>query len=227
VTTEDLIIRLAGSAGVVRPIAPPMRRFGVWAGCSVALTVLGVALIGVRPDSWIMVQRPGFLITAGVTMATGLIAAGAALVLSVPGAEGSAAQRWSPVAICAAWTTLLTMSVLSGGAGVARMMALPFHTGCAVQIAALALLPGWMLFAMLRGAAPLRRSWSGGLATLGAVALAATGTQFLCPIDDPAHLLVGHLVPVAAFAVAGALIGSRALRTSPAAAGVWRSRGTL
>jgi hypothetical protein len=63
---------------------------------------------------------------------------------------------------------------------------------------------------MLRGAAPLRHRWSAGLATLAALALAAAGTQFICPIDDPAHYLVGHFAPVAALAILGTLIGHRA-----------------
>jgi hypothetical protein len=67
------------------------------------------------------------------------------------------------------------------------------------------------MFAMLRRAAPLRRTWSAALATLAAVALGAAATQFLCPIDDPAHLLVGHLLPVASLAIGGAIAGRRAL----------------
>lgn len=223
-TTEDLIIRLASSAGPVQPLAPPARRFGYWTAAATAVTAAGVALIGSRPDSWTMVHQTEFLAVAAVTMATALISAGTALVLSVPGAERSPVQRWAPIAACGAWTALLTVSILSGGSAIDRIVALPFHTGCAIQIAALALVPGWMLFVMLRRAAPLRRHWSGGLATLAAVALAAAGTQFLCPLDDPAHLLVGHFAPVAALALAGALIGGRAFEAAGPGA-LWRARG--
>lgn len=103
-TTEDLIIRLAGSAGPVQPLAPPARRFGYWTAAATTVTAVCVALIGSRPDSWTMV------------------------------------------------------------------------------------------------------------------------TQFLCPLDDPAHLLVGHFAPVAALALAGALIGRRAFEaTGPGA--LWRAQG--
>jgi hypothetical protein len=100
--------------------------------------------------------------------------------------------------------------VASGGSSLSRIAAFPVHVGCVAQIVALSLIPGLALFTMLRRAAPLRLSWSAGLASLAAFAAAAAGTQFLCPINDPAHLLVGHAVPVAALALAGALIGSRA-----------------
>jgi hypothetical protein len=211
VTTEDLIVQLAGSAGPIQPLAPPMRRLWRWTAGAVATTVAGVALIGVRADTGAMSREIGFLVLAALTMTTALVSAGAALVLSVPGAERSAAQRWAPIVAGGAWAGLLTWSVLSGGSGVPRIVAFPFHIGCVIQIIALSLIPTWGLFSMLRRAAPLRLSWSAGLASLAALALAAVGVQFICPINDPAHLLVGHFVPVAALALAGALIGSRAL----------------
>jgi hypothetical protein len=54
-------------------------------------------------------------------------------------------------------------------------------------------------------------AWPIMLATLAAVALAAVATQLICPIDDPAHQLVGHLMPVAILSVLGALAGPRYL----------------
>jgi hypothetical protein len=78
----------------------------------------------------------------------------------------------------------------------------------------LSVVPGWWLFAMLRRAAPLRRAWAGALATLAAVAIGATATQFICPIDDPAHQLVGHMLPVAVLSMLGAIAGLRYLNWS-------------
>ena len=72
-------------------------------------------------------------------------------------------------------------------------------------------MPGWVLFAMVRRAAPLRRAWSGALATLAAVGISAAATQFICPLDDPAHQLVGHVLPVAVLSVLGAFVGHRYL----------------
>ena len=87
------------------------------------------------------------------------------------------------------------------------MLALPIHRLCVIEIAGLGVLPAWALFAMLRRAAPLRRAWSAALATLASVALGAAATQFLCPLDDPAHQLVGHVLPVVFLAVSGAIVG--------------------
>ena len=211
-TTEDLIVHLAQSAGPVQPLAPPLRRLCGWAAAATVATVVGAAVIGVRPDSGAMAREISFVVLAAVTIATALVAAATALVLSVPGAERSATQRWAPVGVASLWAVMLTFSLLSGDSAAERMLAFPVHVGCVLQIAGLAVLPGLGLFAMLRRAAPLRHSWSGGIATLAAVALAAAGTQFICPIDDPAHLLVGHFVPVVMFAMSGAWLGRRAFR---------------
>jgi hypothetical protein len=77
----------------------------------------------------------------------------------------------------------------------------------------LSIVPGWALFAMLCRAAPLRRAWSAALATLAAVALAAVATQVICPVDDPAHQVVGHVLPVAFLSVSGAIVGRRWLNS--------------
>jgi hypothetical protein len=213
VRTEELVIRLAASVEPVRPLAPPVRRFGLWTVAAVAVTVLGVAVIGARPDFLTMTREASFVMIAAVTVATALLSAAAAFVLSVPGAERTPLQRWIPLAAMGAWSALLVLSILSGGR-VGRTDPRVVHVACLVQIAALATIPAWMLFAMLRRAAPLERRWSGGLATLAAAALAAAGTQVICPIDDPLHLLVGHALPVAVLAAAGALLGGRAVAPS-------------
>jgi hypothetical protein len=98
-----------------------------------------------------------------------------------------------------------------GGDPVGRLLALPIHWACILEITGLAIVPGWMLFAMLRRAAPLQYAWSAALATLGAVGLSGAATQVICPIDDPAHQLVGHIAPVVLLAVSGAIAGRRSL----------------
>jgi hypothetical protein len=105
----------------------------------------------------------------------------------------------------------LVSLVTVGGDPVQRVAALPIHVACILEIAGFCVLAGWPLFAMLRRAAPLRRSWSGALAALAAASLCAAATQFICPIDDPAHHLVGHFIPVMLLCGAGALAGRRLL----------------
>ena len=88
---------------------------------------------------------------------------------------------------------------------------MPIHAACVIEIAGFGLLVGWPLFVMLRRAAPLHQTWTAALGTLAATALGAAATQFICPIDDPAHQLVGHLLPVIVLCGVGALTAGRRL----------------
>ncbi len=65
---------------------------------------------------------------------------------------------------------------------------------------------------MLRRAAPLRLTWSAVLATLAATSIGAAATQIVCPVDDPAHHLVGHIAPMALLTIGIAAAGADRLR---------------
>ena len=181
------------------------------------VTALGVIVIGPRGDVWTAIYQPTFVALAVATLGTALLSAAGAFVLSVPGVERSPLQRAVPLVAGAVWALVLVVLLTTGGNPVQRVLALPFHWACLIEIAGLSIVPGWTLFAMLRRAAPLRRAWSAALATLAAVALAAVATQIICPVDDPAHQLVGHVLPVALLSVWGAIVGRRWLN--------WLSQG--
>jgi hypothetical protein len=170
-----------------------------------------VLVIGARVDVVPLLRDTVFVSTGAFTLLTALLAAFCALVLGIPGAERSPAQRALPFLAAAAWIGGLTALLQAGGDAMGRVLSLPIHPLCIIEIAALGIVPGWTLFTMLRRAAPLQPGWTAALATLAAVAMGAAGTQLLCPIDDPAHHLVGHVAPVALFAGIGALLFRRSL----------------
>jgi hypothetical protein len=91
------------------------------------------------------------------------------------------------------------------------LLALPVHALCIIEIAGFAFIPGWALFNMLRRAAPLKRTWTAVFAALAATALGAAATQILCPLDDPAHYLMGHIAPAVVFTVVAATARQRSL----------------
>jgi hypothetical protein len=207
VKTDELIVHLARAAGPVRPLARPSVRLARWTAASLPMTALAVIVIGPRADIWTAVGQPAFAGLAVATLATALLAATGAFGLSVPGAERSRLQRVIPLAAGGTWALALVILLTTSGDPVRRVLALPFHWLCLIEIAGLSVVPGWALFTMLRRAAPLRRTWSAALATLAAAGLAALATQFMCPIDDPAHHLVGHMLPVALLSVWGGILG--------------------
>ena len=209
--TDDLIVQIVQDLVPVRPLPPPSARLVRWLGRAALVTAVSVIIIGARPDALSLLAQPSFAGLEAAMLSMALLAAACAFVLSVPGAERTPLQRIFPFGAGAAWVLTLIAALRSGGDPLSRLFALPVHPLCIIEIAGLALLPGWALFGLLRRAAPLQRGWTAAFAMLAALAFGAAGTQVLCPIDDPAHHLVGHVAPLAILAVMGTLAFQRSL----------------
>jgi hypothetical protein len=205
VTTEELIIGLAQSAGPVRRLPPLAHRLVRWSVVALLALAALVLLIGVRPDVETASRQTAFVVLAALTLATSLTAASAALLLSVPGAARPI-HCWMPAMVAGVWAMVLGTSVASTASLVELVRPSLIHVSCVIQIAGLALVPGWTLLEMIRQGAPMPGFSIRGLAALAALAVGAVGTQVLCPVDEPAHLLVGHLVPVVVLAAATAAL---------------------
>ena len=204
-TTEELIIGLAQSAHPVRRLPSLAQRLSEWAVVALLAVAAGVVLSGVRADVETATRHMSFLALSAITLATSFTAAGAVLLLSVPGAARPV-HRWMPVVVAGVWAIVLGASMASHDSSMKVFTLSQIHAACVVQIGGLALFPGWWLLEMARRGVPTSGFSIRSLAALAALAIGAGGTQLLCPVDDPAHLLIGHLVPVVALAaVAGAL----------------------
>jgi hypothetical protein len=211
VKTEELIVTLAQASGPWTPLPPVRVRVTRWLLLSLGLCALTVATIGARRDILWSLQDPGFVALALATFTAGLLASAAGMMLGVPGAERTPLWRLLSVLLAAVWVVVLLARLASGGNAWPRIAAFPNHWACVAEIIGLSAVTGWVFFRMLRRAAPLQRTWSAALATLAPAALAATATQIMCPIDDPAHHLVSHVAPVVIFAVIGTIAGRHAL----------------
>jgi hypothetical protein len=211
--TDELIADLAGRAAPVRPLPAPGIRTLRWSALALAAAAAGVAVFGVRRDLAVMIAQPFFVWTAVLALGTAVMAGAAAFVLAVPGAERSPALRASAIALAALWGATLVAATATAGAGFARVS--DWYV-CFARVAAIALVPALAELAMLRRAAPLRRSLTAWLALAAALALGAVAIQLICPLNDPAHALLGHFGPVAALAWVGAIAGRRLFDAPPA-----------
>ena len=207
--TEDLIAELASRAAPVRPLPSPAVRLLGWSGAALAGAGVWLSIFGTRPHVVDLFTRPDFLATAALAAATTLCAGAASLVLAIPGAERSGVLRGAATALAASWALLLTVATIRAGHGLAGVVDWPI---CFVRVIAMALIPGIVLFAMLRRAAPLRFRWTSALAAVAALSIAAGAIQFICPIDDAGHALLGHFGPVLVGAVLGLLAARRFLK---------------
>jgi hypothetical protein len=209
--TEDLIADLASRATPVRPLPSPSVRTLGWLAVAIASAAAGVLVFGTRPNLASIVTGQDFLMTSVLALGTAGLSAAAALVLAVPGAERSALVRGLPFAVLGMWTLTAVMTVLEESHGLSG--ASDWYV-CAIRVAAIGLVPAIVLVAMLRRAAPLRLEWTGAMALAGAAAVGTLAIQFICPVDDAGHALLGHLGPVLALAAAGAAAAARLFRRS-------------
>lgn len=209
--TDDLIVDLARQATPVTPLASPAVRLGRWGAGMVVFAGAAVSALGPRQDLFDALRQPVYAARLMTTLSTAILAAAAAFVLSVPGAERSRVQRVLPWVALGGWAVLLAALLVSGGDPVARVLAFPVNWPCGYKILGFSLISGTALFVALRRAAPLERLWTASVAALAATAFGAVATQFVCPVDDPAHQLVGHVLPVIVLAAIGTAIGVRSL----------------
>ena len=206
--TDDLIVQLAASAKPVTPLAPPVVRAARWSAVAVAVAGLCVILVGPRADIVAALGRETYLLSLVALLIAGAGGAMAAFVLSVPGAERSPWQRAVPVIVGIIWPLVWLNVLVRSGSTPGRI----FHVACAIEIAAIAIVSGAVLFIMLRRAAPLRVVWTSVVGALASVTVGAAATQIMCPIDDPVHQLLGHAVIALVVGLGGVIIGWRGLR---------------
>jgi hypothetical protein len=84
ITTLDLMDALAADATPVRPLRPPLARAVAWLIFAVVLLVLLAVAHGLRPDLAERLRQPVFIVGIVAAIATGILAAVAAFVLSLP-----------------------------------------------------------------------------------------------------------------------------------------------
>ncbi len=134
------------------------------------------------------------------------------------------AWRWGAAFVAGSGLQLVTiafgtpMLLMAASLALARLSPEPVTAGaagadlqCFALTFATAIYPLAGLTVLRRSTDPLHPIASG--AALGAASGAAGGTlvDLWCPVSAPAHIFAGHVLPVAALAMLGALLGDRIL----------------
>ncbi len=139
--TDELIVELTRSLEPVERLRSPAVRLARWTMVSLSMAALGVLAIGPRADISTAIRQPSFAALALMALVTSIAAAASALVLSIPGEERTPAQRSVPLLVGAAWVLTLVAMLNAGGAAWTRLLALPVHAACLVEIAGFAVVP--------------------------------------------------------------------------------------
>lgn len=200
-SVDPLIARLAADAGPVHVVRPVRVRLARWSAAMLLFLVAATVVLGIRSDLAAMLAQPGFLWSAAAIATAAVLAAAAALVLSVPGAERTIAQRAAPVLCVSVWPVLLLVSPARSPEAATTPAGV-----CVLLIAAIAAGPGWLLHRYVQEGASLTPAWSTGLTMLAAGCAGALVQQLHCPSDALWHLVPEHVLAVAALAAGGAAV---------------------
>jgi hypothetical protein len=204
--TEELIDRLVAGAGPVRPLLSPARRAVLWSVVAGICVMLGVLHFGLRRDAAEAWHTTGVGLRLLLLAATTWLAVVTAFRLSVPGEDLRAWSRWWPLALLGILVAAVAAEVLMGV--VASEPVTPLRAWRCVRKAALVgAVPAVFAIVLIQRASPLEPRWTALLGVLAAGAAGALTSELACPIHAPIHILLWHILPVAAFAAVGALLG--------------------
>jgi len=207
VKTDDLIEHLVAEAGPVRRLADPSRRALWWTAAALSATALGVWYFGVRRDMAEAWRSPMVIARLALLAATLWLAVTSAFRLSVPGRELRVWARWWPLVALGALVSLSAAEVLTGA--VTGSMGSPLRSWmCVRKVAFVGTLPAALAVVLIQRAAPLEPKWTALLGVLAAGAAGALTSEMACPIHAPIHIFLWHVLPVAVFALVGAVVGS-------------------
>jgi hypothetical protein len=207
-TTPQLIDALVARAAAVRRLRPPFVRAGLWLGFAALVLALLTAVHGVRTDLVEQLRQPVFLVSLAAALATGILAAMAAFLISLP----DRSQWWLllPAPALAAWLSTigygcLTDWVSMDPAGVrlgetARCFATLLLTSAPLSLA---------MLAMLRYAVVLRARAVALMCALAVAALTSFALSLDHDLDATVMILVWNLGTAALITGIGGLLGRR------------------
>jgi hypothetical protein len=207
-TTPQLIDALVERATEVRRLRAPLVRAGLWVGFAAIVLALLAAAHGVRTDLAEHLRQPVFIASLTASLATGILAAIAAFIISLP----DRSQWWMllPVPALAAWLSTIGYGCLTDWVS---MDPAGIRLGETVRCFATLLLTSvplsLALLVMLRYAVLLRAK---AVALSGALAVAAL-TSFALSLDHDLDatvmILVWNLGAAALITGIGGLLGRR------------------
>jgi hypothetical protein len=208
ITTPDLIESLVASAAPVQRLRPPLARAAGWLLFAALILALLAVSRSVRLDLELRLQQPVFVIGIAASLATGLLAAVASFIVSVP----DRSRRWLllPVPTLLAWLATvgygcLTNWVSIGPAGIslgetARCFATLVLVGAPLSLA---------MFVMLRHTALLSPTPVAITGSLAVAAMTSTALSLFHPLDATALILIWNLGTAALLVAFGGLYGRR------------------
>jgi hypothetical protein len=208
ITTPDLIESLVANAAPVRRLRPPVARAVGWLLFAALILALLAVSHEVRPDLALRLRQPEFVIGIAASLATGVLAAIASFLLSIP--DRSRLWLFLPLPALFVWVATIGYGCLNNWVSL-QPGGLPLgdEAGCFALLVLTGVPLSLAMLIMLRHAAflaPTRVAISGGLAV---AAVTATALSIFHNHDASAIVLIWNLGTAALLVALGGAFGRR------------------
>ncbi len=208
ITTPDLINSLAADATPIRRLRPPITRAACWLLFAAFILVLLAISHGGRPDLPQRLQQPAFVIGMAASVLTGILAAIAAFIVSLP--DRSRLWLVLPAPALVIWLSTIGYGCLTNWVGLGSE---GVHLGETAQCFATLVLTSLPLslamLVMLRHAAPLRPAAVTLTGSLSVAAITATALSLFHDLDATVMILMWNLGTAALIVGLGGMLGRR------------------
>lgn len=211
ISTSEVIDSLVADAKPVRRLRPPALR----ALCWLILAALTLALVGVghgvRPDLMLKLRQPVFAASVIAALMTGVLAAMASFMASVPGLS----RRWLllPAPALAVWISTIGYGCLTDWVGMGpEGMSLGETARCFATLALTGIPLSLALLFMLRYMARLSPGPVAMMGSLAVAAITAVALSVLHPLDATVMILFWNFGVATLFLAFSGLYGKRLLK---------------
>jgi hypothetical protein len=211
IKTPDIIASLATNLTPVRRLRPPTRRAGCWLLLAAFVLMLLAISQGLRPDLAQKLQEPAFAVSMAASLLTGVLAAIAAFLVSLP--DRSRLWLLLPLPALGVWLSntgyqCLVQWISVGPEGVSLGEA----ARCFATLMLTSLPLSLSMLVMLRYAAPLRPTVVILMGSLAVAAITATALSLFHAMDATVMILMWNVGPAVLFVGLGGLFGRRLFR---------------
>ena len=214
ITTPDLIKALAANVTPVRRLRPPLVRATLWLLVATTILILLAISHGMRPDLTQRLHQPAFVIGMAASLVTGILAAIASFLVSLP--DRSRGWLLLPLPALVVWISTIGYGCLTNwvdfDAGSLRMGE---AARCFATLVLTSVPLSLLMFVMLRHAAPLRPMPVALTGSLAVAAMTASALSLFHPFDATIMILMWNFGSAALLVGLGALLGGKMFSSSP------------